>query len=138
MKGGVSEETFTLFLRHMYGCKLEVAAITEVLTLAELHSITLQFKQLKLGEEMRNRTRNLLNTEAGGPCSPCHLVEVTKLLTRHQMEELLPLVEKKLKEIHVGEADLAGLVVIVNKGGAQAKVSCSWPMICYAYFKFII
>ena len=117
----MSDNTFTLFLRHMYGCKMEVAAITELLTLAELHSITCQFDQVELGKVVKERLRNLLNTEKRGPRA---LVEVSVLLAKHKVEELLPLVEEKVKEAVVGEEDLAGLLVMVNDGGPQAQVSC--------------
>jgi len=120
VEGDVSDNTFTLFLRHMYGCKMEVAAITELLTLAELHSITCQFDQVELGKVVKERLRNLLNTEKRGPRA---LVEVSVLLAKHKVEELLPLVEEKVKEAVVGEEDLAGLLVMVNDGGPQAQVA---------------
>ena len=117
----MGENTFTLFLRHMYGRKMEVAAITEFLTLVELHSITCQFEQVELGKEVKERLRNLLSTEKRRPCT---LIEVSVLLAKHKVEELLPLVDKKVKEALVGEEDLAGLLVMVNDGGPPAKVRC--------------
>ena len=53
------------------------------------------------------------------------LVEVVTLLARYKVEELLPLVEEKVKKAQVGEKDLAGLIVMVNDGGPQSKVSFS-------------
>ena len=47
----------------MYGFRMEVAAITELLTLAELHSLTCQFEQLELGKVVKERLRDLLNIE---------------------------------------------------------------------------
>ena len=121
MEGEVSEETFTLFLRHMYGCKIEVASMTELLTLAELHSVTCQFKQVELENEVKERLRDLLNNmEMRGACA---IVEVSTLLARHKVEELLPLVDQKAKEIQIDEQDLAGLIVMVKDGGPQSKVS---------------
>ena len=105
----------------MYGRKMEVAAITEFLTLVELHSITCQFEQVELGKEVKERLRNLLSTEKRRPCT---LIEVSVLLAKHKVEELLPLVDKKVKEALVGEEDLAGLLVMVNDGGPQAEVRC--------------
>merc|ERR1719447_1099393 len=61
VEGEVGENTFTLFLRHMYGCRMEVAAITELLTLLELLSITRQFEQVELGKEVKERLMDLLN-----------------------------------------------------------------------------
>ena len=58
-----------MFLRHIYGYKMEVAAITELLTLTELHSITCQFEQVELGKEVKERLRELLNTEERRPCA---------------------------------------------------------------------
>jgi len=120
VEGEVGENTFTLFLRHMYGRKMEVAAITEFLTLVELHSITCQFEQVELGKEVKERLRNLLSTEKRRPCT---LIEVSVLLAKHKVEELLPLVDKKVKEALVGEEDLAGLLVMVNDGGPQAEMA---------------
>ena len=51
-------------------------------------------------------------------------MKVLMPLTRHKVEELLPLVEKKVEETLVCEEDLTGLLVMVNDGGPQAKVSC--------------
>ena len=120
----MGESTFTLFLRHMYGCRMEVAAITELLTLLELLSITRQFEQVELGKEVKERLMDLLNNmemrEHGSK-----LVEVVTLLARYKVEELLPLVEEKVKKAQVGEKDLAGLIVMVNDGGPQSKVSFS-------------
>ena len=121
MEGEVGEDTFTLFLRHMYGCKVDVAAMTELLTLAELHSLTCQFEQEELEKEVKDRLRDLLNNMETR--RPCAMVEVSTLLARHKMEELVPSVEEKMKEIQVGEEDLAGLLAMVKDGGTQAKVS---------------
>ena len=108
----------------MYGCRMEVAAITELLTLLELLSITRQFEQVELGKEVKERLTDLLNNmEMRGHCSK--LVEVVTLLARYKVEELLPLVEEKVKKAQVGEKDLAGLIVMVNDGGTQSKVSFS-------------
>ena len=109
-----------MFLRHMYGCKMEVAAITELFTLTELHILTCQFEQVELGKEVKERLRELLNTEKRRPCA---LVEARMLLVKHNVEELLPLVEEQVKEALVGEEDLAGLLVMVNDGGPPSKVS---------------
>ena len=38
----MSEHTFNLFLRHMYGCKIEVEEVAEFSTLAELHYIVVK------------------------------------------------------------------------------------------------
>ena len=55
--------------------------------------------------------------------SPLALVEARMLLVKHNVEELLPLVEEQVKEALVGEEDLAGLLIMVNDGGPQSKVS---------------
>ena len=105
----------------MYGCRMEVAAITELLTLLELLSITRQFEQVDLGKEVKERLMDLLEMREHGS----KLVEVVTLLARYKVEELLPLVEEKVKKAQVGEKDLAGLIVMVNDGGPQSKVSFS-------------
>ena len=60
MEGGVCEETFTIFFRHLYGCKMDVLEITELSILAEVHSITCQFGQLELEKEVKGRLGRLL------------------------------------------------------------------------------
>ena len=115
----MSEHTFNLFLRHMYGCKIEVEEVVEFSTLAELHYITSQFGHEELGKEVKERLRRLLNMETRGPSA---LVELNMLLAKLNMEWLLPAVEEKVKAIEVGEEDLDGLFAIVNRGGPQTKV----------------
>merc|ERR1719234_2185143 len=45
------------------------------------------------------------------------------LLARHKVEEMLPLVEDKVKTVEVGEEDLAGLFVMIEQGGPQAEMA---------------
>ena len=119
MEGEVSEHTFNLFLRHMYGCKMEVEEVAEFSTLAEVHSIASQFGQVELEKEVKERLRRLLDMETRGPTA---LVELNMLLAKLNVEWLLPAVEEKVKAIEVGEEDLDGLFAIVNRGGPQTKV----------------
>jgi len=120
VEGEVNEDTFNLFLRHMYGCKMEVVEITELSTLAELYSIASQFGQVELEKEVKERLRGLLTNETRGPIE---LVEVKMLLARHKVEELLPLMEEKVKGVEVGEDDMDGLFVIVDQDGPQSKMA---------------
>ena len=115
----MSEHTFNLFLRHMYGCKMDVKEVAEFSTLAELHSIASQFGQVELDKEVNERLRQLLNMETRGPTA---LVELNMLLAKLNVGWLLPAVEEKVKAIEVGEEDLDGLLAIVNRGGPQTKV----------------
>ena len=63
---------------------------------------------------MKERLKVLLNKETRGAGA---LVEVCMLLAKHKVEELLALVEEKVKTVEVGEEDLAGLFVIIDQGG---------------------
>ena len=119
MEGEVSEHTFNLFLRHMYGCKIEVEEVAEFSTLAELHNITSQFGHEELGKEVKERLRRLLNMETRGPSA---LVELNMLLARLKVDWLLPAVEEKAKAIEVGQEDLDGLFAIINQDGPQTQV----------------
>jgi len=145
VEGEVSEHTFNLFLRHMYGCKMEVEEVAEFSTLAELHSITSQFGQVELEEEVKERLRRLLNMETRGPTA---LVELNTLLAKLNVEWLLPAVEEKAKVIEVGEEDLDGLFAIVNRGGPQTKMAeemvarflgkhcpCTWQLAAFVATK---
>ena len=74
-----------------------------------------------LGKEVKERLRDLVSS---GTRKPCAIVDVCTLLTRHKVEELLPLVEEMVKEAQVGEEDLGGLLAMISEGGSQAQVSC--------------
>ena len=50
------------------------------------------------------------------------IVETSTLLVEHRMEELLPLVEEKVRKVQVGEEDLTELLDIVGQRGPRAKV----------------
>ena len=132
----MSEDTFNLFLRHMYGCKVEVMEVAEFSTLVELHSIASQFGQVELEKDVKERLRWLLNMETKGPSS---LVELNMLLTKFKVEWLLPLVEEKAKAIEVGEVELDGLLDIVNRDGPQAEVRIRlYSFICMFWVFLII
>ena len=62
----VSEGTFTLFLRYLYGSKIDVEEIAELEALVEIHSLACQFEQGELREEVVGKLRNLLNKGPGG------------------------------------------------------------------------
>ena len=111
----VREDTFTLFLRHLYGSKLDVGKVTELETLVELYSLACQFAQEELREILVGKVGSLLTKESRGPCET---VELRNLLVKHKVEELLHLV----KESQVEAGDLEGLLAIVSKGGSQSKV----------------
>ena len=111
----VSEGTFTLFLRYLYGSKLDVKEITELEALVEIHSLACQFDQGELREEVVGKLRNLLNKESWGLCE---VVEIRNLLFKHKVEELVPLVKKS----QVKAEDLEQLLAIASKGGSRSKV----------------
>ena len=111
----VSEGTFTLFLRYLYGSKMDVEEIAELEALVEIHSLACQFEQRELTEEVVGKLRNLLNKESRGFCE---VVELRNLLIKHKVEELVPLV----KESQVKAEDLEGLLAIASRGGSQSKV----------------
>ena len=131
----MSEDTFNLFLRHMYGCKVEVMEVAKFSTLVELHSIASQFGQVELEKDVKERLRWLLNMETKGPSS---LVELNMLLTKHKVEWLLPLVEEKAKAIEVGEAELDGLLEIVNRDGPHAEVRIRLIVCTFCIFEVIM
>jgi len=109
----VSEDTFTVFLRHLYGSKLDV---TELETLVEFYSLACQFAQEELREILVGKVSGLLTKESRGPCET---VELRNLLVKHKMEELFHLV----KESQVKAEDLDELLAIASKGDSQSKVA---------------
>ena len=89
MKVDVSERTLTLFLRYLYGAKVDVEEEDiHPITLMELHSLAFQFEQEEFKLAVRRRFRYLLSQEAWvlthrrseeqngqaqyvGDCAPC-------------------------------------------------------------------
>ena len=115
MEVDVSEGTFTLFLRYLYGSKMDAEEIAELEALVEIHSLACQFEQGELREEVVGKLRNLLNKESR---RLCEVVELRNLLIKHKLEELLHLV----KESQVKAEDLDGLLAKASKGGSQSEV----------------
>ena len=72
--------TFLQFLRHLYGCPIEVANIKELSVLVQLHSICCQFKQVELDEEVMERLEKIIDEEIVGPIG---LIDACMLLTNH-------------------------------------------------------
>ena len=120
MEGDIRTDTFNLFLHHQYGCKMELRKINDCPTLAELHSLTRQFGQVEMGKVVKQRLEEVLNMESWKRSS--EIVETSTLLVKHRMDELLPIVEEKVKKVQVGEEDLTELLDIVGQRGPQAKV----------------
>ena len=120
----VREDTFTLFLRHLYGSKLNVEKVTELETLVEFYSLACQFAQEELREILVGKVGSLLTKESRGPCET---VELRNLLVKHKVEELLHLV----KESQVKAEDLDGLLAIASKGGSQSKVGFIMYLVLY-------
>ena len=118
MEGDIRTDTFNLFLHHQYGCKVDLPKINDCATLAELHSLTRQFGQVEMGKVVKQRLEEVLESWK----RPSEIVEMSTLLVKHRMEELLPLVEEKVKKVQVGEEDLTELLDIVGQRGPQAKV----------------
>ena len=112
MEGDIRTDTFNLFLHHQYGCKMDLLKINDCPTLAELHSLTRQFGQVEMGKVVKQRLEEVLNMESWKRSS--EIVETSTLLVKHRMEELLPLVEEKVKKVQVGEEDLTELLHIVG------------------------
>jgi len=112
----VSEGTFTLFLRYLYGSKMDEEEVAELEALVEIHSLACQFDQRALRKEVVGKLRNLLTKESRGLCE---VVELRNLLLKHKVEELVPLV----KESQVEAEDLEGLLAIASRGGSQSKVA---------------
>ena len=118
MEGDIRTDTFNLFLHHQYGCKMDLLKINDCPTLAELHSLTRQFGQVEMGKVVKQRLEEVLESWM----RPSEIVEMSSLLVKHRMEELLPLVEEKVKKVQVGEEDLTELLDIVGQRGPRAKV----------------
>ena len=59
----VSEDTFIVFLRHLYGSKLDVEKVTELETLVEFYSLACQFAQEELREILVGKVGGLLTKE---------------------------------------------------------------------------
>lgn len=113
---GVTKESALIFLGHLYGAKTNVADQT-LPTLVELYQVANQFYEFNLSRQAKERLVEVVTSlEIAGIEG---LSELYCLLTASNMEDLMSLVEEKVKEEH-----LAGLLVIVNDDGPKAKVIC--------------
>ena len=62
--GEVGVETFTLFLRHLYGSKMEISTMG-LSTLVEMHSATSQFRLVEMEKKLKERIKEVLMRERG-------------------------------------------------------------------------
>ena len=91
VKVDVSESTLTLFLRYLYGAKVDVEEEDiHPITLMELHSLAFQFEQEELKLAARRRFRYLLSQEAW---ASLHTVDLRNEMARHNMLEIVHLVK---------------------------------------------
>ena len=100
--GEVGVETFTLFLRHLYGSKMEISTMG-LSTLVEMHSATSQFRLVEMEKKLKERIKEVLMRERGF----WDTVKVQDLLIRCQLAELVTLV--KGNDAEGGKGELVGM-----------------------------
>ena len=91
MEIDVPESTLTLFLKHLYGSKVNLEDETiQLPTMMGLHSLALQFEHEELREAVLRRFRYLLSQEAW---QPIHTVKLRDMFIKHKMDEIIHLVK---------------------------------------------
>lgn len=112
MVEGVTAETFTLFLHHNYGKRLEVSDTSDFHTLAELYTLSNKFED----KEMLNRVvgRMLELVAEGGEV--VFLSKLFEVVSTHHVAEVEDAVASKLNQVKVREEDFSALMLLACGG----------------------
>ena len=94
----ISPAAFHLFLWHNYGQQVEVAGL-QLATLAELYSLARQYLEESLMKKTNIAMEKLISMEM----KPTNLIEYRELIEKHKVEQLLELMETKMKTVSLDE-----------------------------------
>ena len=100
---GVSPGTFTLFLHHTYGKRLEVSVVSNFHTLAELYTLVNKFEDKAVLQKVVDRMLELV-AECGS------LYDLFEVVSTHHVAEVEDTVVKKLNQMEVREEEFSALM----------------------------
>jgi len=114
---GVSADTFTLFLHHTYGKRLDVSDASDFHTLAELYTLANKFEDK---EVLNNVLGRMLELVADG--GEVHfLSDLFEVVSMHHVTEVEDAVATKLNEVKVREEDFPALMQLAGEGAGQRQ-----------------
>ena len=119
MVEGVNPDTFTLFLHHNYGKRLEVSDVSDFHMLAELYTLANKFEDKDVLNKVLGRMLELV-AEGGEVDFLCDLFDVVSM---HHVAEVADAVANKLNQVKVREEDFPALMQLACRGvGPRQKL----------------
>jgi len=116
MVEGVTADTFTLFLHHNYGKRLEVYGTCDFHTLAELYTLANKFEDKEMLNKVVGRMLELV-AEGG---EVVFLSDLFEMVSTHHVAEVEDAVANKLNQVKVREEDFPALMQLAC-GGAGPR-----------------
>ena len=116
MVEGVSASTFTLFLHHYYGKRLELS--NNFHTLVELYTLANKFEDEGMLKKVVGRMLDLV-AEAGEVVFLCELFD---LVSTHHVAEVEDAVADKLNQVKVKDEDFSALMQLACGEGPRQKL----------------
>ena len=116
MVEGVTADTFTLFLHHNYGKRLEVYGTCDFQTLAELYTLANKFEDKEMLNKVVGRMLELV-AEGG---EVVFLSDLFEMVSTHHVAEVEDAVANKLNQVKVREEDFPALMQLAC-GGAGPR-----------------
>ena len=117
MVEGVSPGTFTLFLHHNYGKRLEVSDASDFHKLAELYTLAHKFEDKEVLNKVVGRMLELV-AEGG---EVVFLSDIFEVVSTHHVAEVEDAVANKLNQVQVREEDFPALMKLACGGGGPRQ-----------------
>lgn len=114
---GVSADTFTLFLHHNYGKRLEVSDASDFHMLAELYTLANKFDDKGVLNTVVERMLELV--AEGGEVD--FLSDLFEVVSTHHVAEVEDAVANKLNQVKVREEDFPALMQLAGEGGGKSQ-----------------
>jgi len=117
MVEGVSAKTFTLFLHHNYGKRLEVSDASDFHMLGELYTLANKFEDKEVLNKVVGRMLELV--AEGGEVD--FLSDLFEVVSTHHVAEVEDAVANKLNQVKVREEDFPALLQLAGGGGGPRQ-----------------
>ena len=117
MVEGVSAKTFTLFLHHNYGKRLEVSDASDFHMLGELYTLANKFEDKEVLNKVVGRMLELV--AEGGEVD--FLSDLFEVVSTHHVAEVEDAVANKLNQVQVREEDFPALLQLAGGGGGPRQ-----------------
>ena len=117
MVEGVTAGTFTLYLDHYYGKRLEVSNTCDYHTLAELYTLANKFEDKEMLEMLVGRMLELV-ADSG---DVVFLFDLFEVVSAHDVAEVQVAVASKLEQVKVEVKDFPAVMQLDACGGAGPR-----------------